>query len=338
MGATKSLLWRKAAFVKFIEIIKSSVGLYSENGVYGNLYILNEYTGVPIGTRIVGRLEHSPYMSHIASGRTKPSENTSTYKNNLSDTYVWLKRDEDAALRMGWNNFKAIGAPWLYFLELKKLHGFTNSIPLSERHIDELWVFANHSVVEFEGGVTSEMREFFNGVRGSKANTKLVSLFYTDFLSLSRQDREEFADLNIVTLLGSRTRSSSANAHLYTLFHILGNVKSLVLDFPSTMMLYAITLNCEIKWFKNATYFSVKREAEKLDSLKLLELMGDEQTTSEFRMEFADQELGRSSLKSPSELRDLFAWSTSGLKISHALYRTCRCLLSAPYRYLRREK
>lgn len=337
MFLVKSLISRHSVVLKFFEVIKSSFGLYSENFVYGNVYILNEYAGVPIGTRLIGRLEHSPYLSHIASGRSKSSINTSTYRNNLSDTYVWLKRDEDSARRMGWNNFKAIGAPWLYFLELKNTHGFKNFASLNERSIDELWIFANHSDDKFDGGITPELREFFNGVRKSKANSKLVSLFYTDFYSLTQEDREEFADLNIVTLLGSRAKSSSANAHFYSLYHMLGNIKCLVLDFPSTMMLYAMTLNCEIKWFKNASYFSVLKEAKEKGSLKLLELMDDKQTTTQFRINFAEEELGRESLKSPQELRDAFGWHLNGLSVRTAVFRTFKSLVSSPYRYLHRE-
>lgn len=338
MISEKSWALSKSILVKILEILKSSVGYYSENQVYGNLHILNEYCGVPIGTRIIGRLEHSPYLSHVNSHKAISSSNSSTYKNNLSDTYVWLKRDEDSAKHMGWNNFKAIGAPWLYLLALKKSHGFDYLIPHSDRNIDELWIFANHSVDKFQGGITKELRAFLVAVRQSKADSKLVALFYTDYFSLSKQNREEFSDLKIVTLLGSRLKSSSANAHLYTLFHLLSNVKCLTLDFPSTMMLYAMTLNCDIKWFKNVSYEMVKKEAIEIGSYDLVEVLTAKELTKEFKSKFAEKELGRDSLKTPQELRTIFGWTESGLIARVAAARMLRCLLLAPFRYLNRER
>ena len=103
-------------------------------------------------------------------------------------------------------------------------------------------------------------------------------------------------------------------------------------------MLYAMTLNCDIKWFKNASYEMVKKEAIEIGSYDLVEVLTAKELTKEFKSEFAEKELGRDSLKTPQELRTIFGWSESGMISRVAVARMLRCLLLAPFRYLNRER
>lgn len=305
------------------ETVFSYFGLSSENEVYGNLRIINEYASVPDRTRLMGRIQH---------GWVSGKNSRTSINNNILDSFVWCSTAENACKKNGFNNVIAIGAPWLYLLENLKKRGFGQH--LASRGTDELWIFGAHSVTLSKKIDQSRLYEFLDAAQNSPCTNKRVLLFYTDYYSLSERDFEKYADLVIITALGSRLKSSSADAHLFSMFYILLQSELLILDVPTTALLYGFSLGCRIKWFKNVSYYESLQSAIARSDAPILELLEKgEHFTREEAFEFALKELGHESIKTPQEIRSLFGWGENGLKLTFRLRKFIEFCLKAPFRF-----
>jgi hypothetical protein len=309
---------------RVVDLLESIIKGTNENIDYGNLYILNEYAGVPFGTKIVGRIQHG-WAVGFRSG--------TAYANNFMDSYVWSENSEAWGISKGWKNMKAIGAPWLYLLEILERDGWLGkNLELTEsRSIDQLWVYGLHSM-SIDDGIERNLVEFLESARSAGKGNIAVLLSYTDFDVLSKATFDRFSDLQIITL-GHRRNLSSANSHLYRLFDLLGNAKEVHLDFPSTLLLYAMTLNCEVYWIRNSSFTLAEKFAIEAENSILIELLGLEKINPYKYKQFAFDCLGKTSLKSPQDLRSIFGWSNTGLGISQKIYRKSSALAALPYRF-----
>ena len=310
--------------IKIVDLLEGIVKNTNENIDYGNLYILNEYAGVPFGTKIVGRIQHG-WAVGFKSG--------TAYANNFMDSFVWSENTEAWAIDKGWKNMKAIGAPWLYLLAILEKDGWLGKkLELIEsRSIDQLWVYGLHSM-SIDDGIQRDLIHFLESARTTGKGNIAVLLSYTDFDGLSKATFDRFSDLQIFTL-GHRRNLSSANSHLYRLFDLLRNTKEVYLDHPSTLLLYAITLNCEVRWIPNSSFTLAKQYAIEVEGSLLTELLGLERINPSKYKQFAYECLGKESFKSPKELRSMFGWSDAGLSIFQKIYRKSSTLAALPYRF-----
>ena len=298
---------------------------YSENIDYGNLFILNEFAEVPLGTKVIGRIQHGWAAGHKSG---------TPYLNNFIDTFVWSKESEKWARSKKWDNFHAIGAPWLYLLELLKRDGWdTKKENFENRQIDELWVYGAHSM-STDQLLESDLFDFLNTAKNSSAKNRIVLLSYTDYDKLKKDDFDYFQDMKIVTL-GHRRNLASSNSHLFRLFDLLSNVKVVHIDHPSTLLLYAISVGCAINWVKGKAFSTAVSEARAKGLKSLTSLYEVNFLESGKFMDFADQELGKTSLRSPAELRELFNWRLNKSSKIRNAKRKLTTFLLLPYRACR---
>ena len=309
---------------RIFEMFFSFFGLSSENEAYGNLRIINEYAGVPDHTKLIGRIQH---------GWVSGKNSRTSINNNILDSFVWCSTAENACKQLGYNNVTAIGAPWLYLLENMKSRGFGMNLASRPRGVGELWILGAHSVSLSKDIDRSRLYEFLEAAHCSPSEKKWVLLFYTDYYSLTESDFEKYSDLTIITALGSRLKSSSADAHLYTIFFILLQANRLVLDVPTTALLYGFSLGCQIKWFKNASYRETLQSAIERSDLSILDLLENgEQYTQEEGLEFAMRELGRENVKTPQDILYLFGWEKEGLRLMFRIRKLIELSLMALFR------
>ena len=186
--------------------------------------------------------------------------------------------------------------------------------------------------MSIDDGIQRDLIHFLESARTTGKGNIAVLLSYTDFDGLSKATFDRFSDLQIFTL-GHRRNLSSANSHLYRLFDLLSNTKELHIDFPSTLLLYAITMNCKVIWIENTSFALAQEFAVTVNNTVLVEMLDLKQIDSSEYMQFALDSLGKNSFKSPEELRELFGWSLSGLSIRQTIVRKSATLTALPYRF-----
>lgn len=283
---------------KFLELLRTNRIGATENQDYGNAAILAEYCGVSIDCRFQGRLQHgwAPYS---------PSE--SYYLNDYSRTFVWSKKSRNAANNLGWRNFYDIGAPWLYLQALLERDGWSPwSSPRHEssQH-KELWVYGNHSDLG-QGDIQPQLRDFILRAK-ENLNPKTVLLQYRDYDTLRSHDPKILLGIDVLTL-GQRTNSVSAQSHLFRLYDLLREHKKLVIDWPSTLLLYAITMGCEIEFIKNDNLTKAIQLANEVNDFELEAILSTTFHSSGSLETYGMEKLGKNSLRSPNELAKLIGW------------------------------
>lgn len=311
---------------QFGAFLETTVRGARENLDFGNLFIMNEYAQVPIGTKILGRLQHGSVPLSVAKAN---------YNNNLHSTYVWNLQAEEFAIKLGWQNFHTIGAPWIYLLELQKSMGLDETFVdnCKNRPIEELWIYANHSNY-IDDGFESGLEEFLCAASQSNAKEKIILLFWYDYIKLSPDIRSRYPLLKIITL-GDRAECSTANAHLFQLYCILTRVKAVVIDFPGTVFFYALSVGCKIYWLKNSNFASGLAEANSIENGELVKAMTEAVVIPSQYQQLVCDNLGLNHIKSPEEIRRLFHWNLRGLILLEALMVTFTTLVYAPFRYIR---
>jgi len=317
LSRPESNLGHHSKLGKFLELIRTNSIGATENRDYGNSGILAEYCGVSISSRFRGRLQHgwAPYFT-----------SESYYLNNYSRTFVWTKKSSDAAKHLGWHNFYDIGAPWLYLQKLLERDGWeTLHTPKQSGVSDkELWVYGNH--LDLDNGEAPH--ELINFILSAKAdpNPKTILLHYRDFDALRFHDPKVIAGINVLTL-GQRTNSISAQSHLFRLYDLLGRHKKLVIDWPSTLLLYAITMGCEIEFMKNSNLKTAIYLAKKTNDLELEAILSQGFHSAGSLENYALTKLGKSSIKSPTELSEILKWHSDGFNSNFILLLTFPILI-----------
>ena len=307
-----------------LETLVSYLGRSSENEIYGNRRIFCEYAGVDSNSLIFGRIQHGWVSSNIQ--RT-------LIKNDLVETFVWSQESRNHCATLGLKRVTPIGSPWLYMLEITRRLGWpiskSNS---SERKIDELWIYGAHSTKIKTWNLDSQLLDFLDAANNSDGKTIYVMLFYVDFFLAEEYVKSNYPNLKVFTSLGGRLQSSSADSHLFNLFWILNNSKTVVLDVPTTALLYAITMGCSISWHKNKNYDSVLRDCVKRHDSNLISLLTITGETTQTIVEIANHELGLESLKSPEEIRALFRLKSDANSSLFKYFVTLKYLFTLPHK------
>lgn len=263
-----------------------------ENQVYGNSRILNHFASAP-NNPIRGRLQHG-WPAHSSHGLY--------YKNDFLPTLVWTSEAKEAALQKGWSNYQAIGAPWLYLLQILEGDGWdvSPSRQLVSR-AESLWVYGRHALGTSLSN-KERLLEFLSNANQNANPGDYCLLYFEDFDILSQIERLEFARLRIVTL-GQRSSSFISDSHLVRIFHLLKSVGRLRIDHPSTIVLYALTLGVEVDWVKNSFWEEAVSKAEELELNDLVNLMNSTPSDSLSHTALAFSKLGVESVKTRDSLR-----------------------------------
>lgn len=313
-----------AISTRVMETLISYLGFSSENSIYGNLKILCEYAGVEQNAKVMGRIQH---------GWVSDSLSRTLIRNNMLDSYVWSKVSEDYLKSNGIRNIKAIGAPWLYLLKIMENFGWDiNDNTQSARNIDELWIYGAHSVGIDSETQTESLNEFLDAANRSSASRVYVLLYYADFYSLSEKEKNRYENIKIITSLGARLRSSSSEAHLYMLFQILSQTKKIVLDIPTSALLYGLSLSCELEWHKSKGYASYLCAAKTRGDTDIVKIMDCPNQPLKFLEAFTMNELGRDSLRTATELRRIFGWKNSGFSWKFRIFKAAHYFILVPFR------
>jgi hypothetical protein len=283
---------------KVVDLAESRLLGALENEDYGHAGILNQYCEVKRGTRIRGRIQHGWDIEHNGG---------IYYQNNYLKTFVWSQKSEDYARKIGWNNVYSIGSPWLY-LE-KVLSGDVLHDPQvvfeENRDIEELWVFGYHST-DWLDGLDSPLLRFLEKANQSHSRRKVVLLYYMDYDKLLTNDSATFPNLRIITL-GQRRGSVTSDSFLLRLRLLLERTERIVCDFPSTVVLYGLSIGCAIEWIDGPNLEMAYKLAFASESHEAL-LILDDAVQNSVKVQAANACLGIESLKSPEELRVLFNW------------------------------
>jgi hypothetical protein len=298
-----------------------------ENQVYGNSAILNHYAGL-VNKSIRGRYQHG-WAAH--------SESDLYYLNDFLPTFVWSQEAENRARTQGWSNFKSIGAPWIYLLEILKGDGWnTNLSSLQTDSTRVLWVYGRHGLGDREiPGL--HMLKFLQEVNEKASPGDLCLLYFEDFDSLSKSDFSLFANLEIVTL-GQRSSSFISDSHLLRLYQILRSVSQINIDHPSTLTLYSLTLGVKVCWIRNQSWAEASQKAKDLKLTELYDFMNTSIESSLIFRDFAFKKLGISSLKSREELRKVLGWDHRYFYSLFTIILALKTLFAFPLRFIRSRK
>jgi hypothetical protein len=307
-----------------LETLLSYFGRSSENEIYGIRRIFCEYAGVDSNSLIFARIQHGWVSSNIQ--RT-------LIKNDLVETFVWNQESRNHCAALGLKRVIPIGSPWLYMLEIARRLGWpVSKSSNSERKIDELWIYGAHSTKIQTGDLDSQLLDFLDAANKSDRKTVHVMLFYVDFFLVEEYVKVKYPNLTVFTSLGGRLHSSSADSHLFNLFWILNNSKRVVLDVPTTALLYAITMGCDVSWHKNKNYDSILRDSIQRDDSNLVSLLTITGETTQTIIDIANRELGLESFKSPEEIRALFRWKSDANFSFFNYFVTLKYLFTLPYK------
>ena len=294
-----------------------------ENRVYGNSAILNHYAGVS-NRRIRGRLQHG-WPAHSPQGLY--------YKNDYLTTYLWNEESEIAAKSFGWQNFTSIGAPWLYLLRILEHDGWRTSPDKNYSPSNRsLWVYGRH-LLGAQSSASEELLAFLRKANLEAAPGDFCLLYFEDFDSLSFIEKSQFENLQIVTL-GQRSSSFISDSHLVRLYHLLKTVSQVNIDHPSSLVLYALSLDVRIFWLRNTTWQKALEVARENRISDLEEFLSSSPEDSLEFKSYALKKLGVSSLKSEIELRRSLLWEYSIKNSTILTWIYVKTLLSLPKKFL----
>jgi hypothetical protein len=289
----KTELARKISKIHYL--IRSALNGATENSDYGNDSILREYIEDK-SIKIRGRIQHGWAVASV--GKTY-------YLNDLLPSYLWGTESKEHADSLGWRNVNTIGAPWLYLLENLKSRGFMPIQKVSSSSEERsLWVFGSHSNLVNEVGQV-EISKFLNlALEDSRKCRVTVLLSYLDFQTYKVLLEEKYLELDIKTL-GERRGGSSSNAHLYNLFHLLNEADVVVIDHPSTLVLYALSMRKRVVWLRNSAFVGIISVLQNMQDRTIVAIMNGEIHSMNELETYALKQLGADNLKSKSELRSL---------------------------------
>jgi hypothetical protein len=276
-------------------LMRSALNGATENSDYGNDSILREYIEDK-SIKIRGRIQHGWAVASV--GKTY-------YLNDLLPSYLWSTESQEHANSLGWKNVNTIGAPWLYLLENLKSNGFMAKQKASaSSELTRLWVFGAHSNLVNEVGL-EEISKFLKLAQEDSRKCRVtVLLSYLDYQTYKVLLGTEYTDLDIKTL-GVRRGGSSSNAHLYNLFHLLNESDEVVIDHPSTLVLYALSMRKRVIWLRNSAFVQTISVLESMQDKKIISIMNGEINSVNDLETYALEQLGFENLKSKSELRCL---------------------------------
>lgn len=267
---------------------------------FGHAEILMEYAGVNQKKKLRGRYQHGWYAF----------ADRDFWINDYVHTYVWNQEMIHKAKARHFNDYLDIGSSWLYFLEVLKRRGLLDLVDLSMGKIDEIWVFGSHSTKSQKANMES-LENFVMRAEESPARSKLVLLYELDYQFFIESMNSSSFTIPIITL-GPRNSSFYSKSHFFNLFHLLISTKLMITNYPTSLVCYSISLNRDVRWFKDNDFLDALDAVKTFGSSQLHKLMESEKVDATEQKNFVMSELGINSMRSPEELRNLFFWN-SGL-------------------------
>jgi hypothetical protein len=169
--------------------------------------------------------------------------------------------------------------------------------------IEELWVYGSHVTIADNVDGTS-LINFINSA-GSGGNVNRVYLLRDiEYAYLKNIDPALFIKFKILTL-GPRRDSFFAVAHYLQLMTLLKSTRKVISNYPTTLLLYANTLSCEISFiedsnFESALSFAISENDVPLQTFLKKGFIGQKDLD-----DYVNEILGVSSFRSREELRKL---------------------------------
>jgi hypothetical protein len=248
---------------------------------------------------------------------------------NLSPAprYVWEKRFEIGLPKSTKN--RAIGAPWLYLLDLLGIEKGVEYNINNSGDKKEFLIFPGHNMWNTNKPVADQARAFYEIAEGKTAT---VCLYWIDFLQPRVRKAYEDLGFNLecVGYLGSPTSSLQSNVgrtdFLLELVRLMLSHRTIIADDFSSGVLYGATLGLDIMFMDDAR---TRKHDEALSKNRDDSQIGFFSTSNEWLdnylpeiyltrdngMKFVDfsyKELGLKSLLTENEVAEL-AWACSRL-------------------------
>ena len=287
--------------------------MYSEQFAYGDREIILKYSGLPYSTQLIGNLQHGTFLPDEPIDFGVPRFQWG----RPAKFWVYSREVESQARSLGLTHVHAIGAPWLY------LQKATSSMPvLREGSMPKILILPGHSQTNYwnmnSRSEKMQRARLFRQAVGSRDAT--ICLHAVDFCD--PDIRNSFLEMNFpVTCVGSSqsvtpwTQASNRVRMLFDLMELMRTHSHFITDDFGTSIFYAISMGLEIAIFPEISaelkyqWSSENSETTSDGHLQYFQ-QNLQKSINQFApahnySELADSVLGRESLRSPQELREV---------------------------------
>jgi hypothetical protein len=193
---------------------------------------------------------------------------------------------------------------------------------LVPKTIQELWVFGGHSI-----GISARSDEdlifFLNAASASPKKSKLVLLYETDFRNYLRLKENLEIDLLVITM-GPRQNSVFSDVYLLELYELLLSVESIVTEWPSTLVLYSLSLGVNVVWLQGPSLIEARKLCGQYGDENTIKLISADRLDGTENKNLALFELGIESILTPDELTSVMIWKYSEFDIISNLFLTLK--------------
>lgn len=286
--------------------LEALTGFGHDATAYGHLHILQDYCGVSASTPLVGTLQHgfcgapelALYEESMRSGSAWPFRQ-----------YVYSQETVSWAESLGVKHVCAIGAPWLYLLDLIQ----ESDIETARGSCVDSLLIVTHSVIDWDRTLVERvLEEFVTSSSGSRAvmlawdevaGSPWPSVCRESGISVRTAGHPEWP----FAIVGG-----SYSPHFLERVHaILGNSKEVFVDSVGSAAIYAASLGrrvvpLDMEWMYEAPG---PMTVEALDFEQRNLVMVGRMNQSEQRS-WALRMLGAESMQTPEELRRTLGWSS----------------------------
>lgn len=273
--------------------------MHHHNHYYGQAHILARYCGLDdeFPPRIRGYLQHG---WNVGCGWNPVHEFF-----DGAWRFVWSDSPRRRGHSLGRRNYHAVGAPWLYLMDLEPNLG---RVPDNKRS-GTLW-FLFHG---WEGGkIQGDHARLIDEIRETEPGPVTVSLYYTEY---DRPEVRRFYDKAgfEVICFGRRgwNYEGTDRRFLYKQLQALRRHKRVAANRLSTAIFFGVAAGCEPAVYGDPMQMAGENPlfggTARLNRL-WPEMVGKDIDVRVAR-EITDYELGRPWLVSPAEMRMLFDWN-----------------------------
>lgn len=273
--------------------------MHHHNHYYGLTHILARYCGLDDvhPPRLRGYLQHG---WNVGCGWNPVHEFF-----DGAWRFVWSDAPRRRGHSLGRRNYHAVGAPWLYLLDLEPDLGST---PEDSRS-GTLW-FLFHG---WEGGkIQGDHARLIDEIRETEPGPVTFSLYYTEYERPEIRRYYEEAGFDVICF-GRRgwNYEGTDRQFLYKQLEALRKHKRVAANRLSTAILFGISAGCQPAVYGDPMQLDGENPlfggTARIDRL-WPELIGKDIDVKVAR-EITDQELGRPWMMPPAEMRMLFDWN-----------------------------
>jgi hypothetical protein len=288
----------------------------AENRFYGHVHLLAKYCGIEGSPWINGYLQHGwnatdGFGNYMGSRR-------------LANKFVWSKRCEESIKKSGLENTYAIGAPWIYLPDVYPLETYRNRTGVI--------AYPAHSSTWSSMGDTS--KEYAKHLKDNYGKVTVVIHRY-DYANKQIRSSYESMGHNVITHGNGTPWETNFNPmFLKDQREILSKFSIAVSNTMSTPILYATQLGLKAE-ISGPVDYSVTDPDDA--SSQIGDGSTDWNNLLNNKQDLFFDELGVSSKKTPSELKDLFGWTPKPHKTVNFLLNRTRDLVSGSNWYVAKE-